>query len=279
MLGLFTALSMGLLLMTSTAAPRLEFPSELGQWYETEPPEEDSEQALVARTDTEYEWAVTPGTAGPRVSLLVQGQGGPSPLPFEIKPGPAAEGLVGKRTTSRVKDGWIVSFNAGEFGAALWWFSPDGERRYKVSDDYIIGLIQTDSGLLALQGLAHGLETKGSILRIVPGASGRWVCETLLDLGHAPSVAVKDADGSLVVATAERLIRFVPASRKMEVLLDHVFWGDLYPNSMLVMPSGTIFVGMRHGVAKVEKKGKARKVTWLLPNKEFADQKYREGFK
>ena len=265
--------------MTSLAAQSVDFPSDLERWYVTDPPEVQTVPWWVAQTDIKHEWVVTPGDAGPRVKLLIQQKDSPSPLPFEIKPGSAREGLAGERKTAKVDDGWIVSFNAGEFGAGLWWFSPGGERRYKISDDHVVSLVPTSSGLLVAVGLAHGVGApfKGRCLRLSRNAKGQWVTEALFDLGGAPLVVVKDVDGSLVVATYNRLLRIFPALKKTDVIVDNVFWGDLYPNSLVIAPSGTIFVGMRHGIAKVEKKGKSYKVFWLLPSKMTADD-YEKAF-
>ena len=255
------------------------FPSDLEKWIVLDPPGRNSGDWLVANNDFEHEWVVTLRDGRPRVHLRDRKAEAPAPLPFEIEPGSASEGLYGKRLSTKVSDGWIVSFNAGEFGAGVWWFSPDGKKRYKISEAWIGSFIETDSGLLALEGIAHGTESKGRILRLARSTTGRWQSEDHVDLKHAPYVAVKGADGSLVVATTDRLLRVVPADRRVEVLLDDAFWKELYPNSIVLIPGGTFYLGMRHGVVKIEKKDMAYKVIWLLPNNEFADMKPKEGFK
>ena len=130
-----------------------------------------------------------------------------------------------------------------------------------------------------LEGLSHGTTSKGKIARLAQDGDGRWTSETFLDLGHAPETSARDVDGSLFVATTHQLLRIVPASKTKVVLVDHVFWSGLGPNSMVIARSGTIFMGMCHGVAKVEKKKTSYKVSWLLPNKEFAEQKHDNRFK
>ena len=60
----------------------------------------------------------------------------------------ATEGLAGEWFSVKVSDGWIIGFNAGEFGAGLWWFSPDGKKREKISGDQVVGFFVTDAGLL-----------------------------------------------------------------------------------------------------------------------------------
>jgi hypothetical protein len=177
-----------------------------------------------------------------------------------------------------VSDGWIVSFNAGEFGGGLWWFSPDGKERHKIAEARIRGFIPTEAGLLALEGLAHMRSSEGRLLRLTRAPGGRWQSEDFIVLKHCPEVSASAADGSLMVATTNQLLKIVPASKKVEVLLDEVFWGGLYPNSMVVTPAGIIYLGMRHGVAKAEKKGGSWRLRWLLPNKEFDAMKPKYGF-
>ena len=80
MLRVLAALFDGLFVMTSQAGQRLEFPSDLEQWYVTEPPGEGSDPWFTANADVEHEWVVKPSDAGPRVNLLVNGPDSPSPL-------------------------------------------------------------------------------------------------------------------------------------------------------------------------------------------------------
>ncbi len=54
-----------------------------------------------------------------------------------------------------------------------------------------------------------------------------------------------------------------------------MFWTSLHANSIVVTPSGTVYLGMRRGVARVVKKDGSYHVAWLLPNKEFADMEPR----
>jgi hypothetical protein len=271
--------SIGLVVLMSSANQREDFPGELRRWYVTDPPEVRSDQWFAANADVDHEWVVTPGDTDPRVKIRGHEEESSSSLPFVIKSGSPREGLAGNRTTAKVDDGWIVGFNAGEFGAGLWWFSPKGERRYRISDDHVIGLIPTSSGLLGVEGVAHGGISRGRVFHLSRKANGQWMTEPYFDLVHAPEVVMKDTDGSLVVATTERLLRIFPASKKSVVMVDKAFWGGLYPNSMVITPAGTIFLGMRHGVAKVEQKGASYKVSWLLPNKRVADDKGDDRFK
>jgi hypothetical protein len=272
MLRMLATICLGLHLATLTTAGPDDVPIDLEKWIEVDPPEELSPRWLAANGDR-HEWVVTLRDDHPRVHLRDRKAEVPTPLPFEIKPGSSREGLRGNRTSIKVDDGWIVAFNSGEFGAGLWWFSPDGKEREKLAEAWVRGFIPTDKGPLAVEGIAHGFSSTGRILRLARVRGGRWRSEDFVDLGHAPSGYVKDADGSLLVATTERLLRVAPSTGKVEVILDEVCWSDMYPNSMVVTRSGTVYLGMRHAVVRVDKKGKSWQLHWLVPNKEFDEVK------
>jgi hypothetical protein len=257
----------------------VEFPDDLEKWIAGAPPETGSDAWWVANHDTTHEWVVSLRDGRPRARLASRTVERTVPLPFEIERGAAADGLAGKRRSAKVADGFIVAFNAGEFGAGLWWFSPDGKKRYKIAEAWVKDFFSTEVGLLALEGLAHGGESRGRIIRLVQDQGGRWRSEDLIDLKHAPEVAVKRADGSLLVATTDRLLKVVPSDKTVEVLHKDAFWGGLYPSSLVFTPSDTIYLGMRHGVAKLEKKRGEYKLVWLLPNKEFLATEPRDELK
>ena len=70
----------------------------------------------------------------------------------------------------------------------------------------------------------------------------------------------------MLVAKSRSLVRVNLALGKIQTLVPDAFWGSLYPNSLVVDSAGTIFVGMRHGVARIRKVGSAYRVQWLVPD-------------
>jgi hypothetical protein len=54
-----------------------------------------------------------------------------------------------------VDDGWLVGFNQGEFGAALYWFSRDGKHSYKISDHQVVDFFSLQDDVYAFEGLAR----------------------------------------------------------------------------------------------------------------------------
>lgn len=272
MLPTLATVTIGLLLALSAFEdPAAEFPTDLSRWRVTERPDRDGDLWTVANHDR-HEWVVSLGADGPQVGLRPPGRAHPAPLPFEVVGGRAADGLAGERKAVRVDDGWVVSYNAGEFGAGLWWFSPDGKRRDRLSAANVVDLVPTRAGVLAFEGLAHGHLTAGTLSRLARGGDGRWRSETVLDLGALPWAVAEAADGSLVVATSERLLRLQPETLKVDVILPHLPWKLAYPNSMVIDPSGTIYVGMRRYVARIKRQKTAYRLRWLVPDQAFEDR-------
>jgi hypothetical protein len=279
---------LGIAYLVSAALGEDSYPTDLSKWIATEPPRMDSDRWFAANYSS-TEWTVFLRDGHPAARVLKEEEADCKKLPFAIKPRWTKEdGLIVGSTTpktekrprpdktrvyaAKVEDGWIVGLNAGEFGASLWWFAPDGKKWYQISDEQVHGFLQTPQGLLALEGLAHLSSDRGQIIGVNRGAQGQWQSDPFVDLGSAPDAATRDKDGSLIVATTERLVR-VRLDKHVDILLDKAFWGGLYPNSVLLDGSSTVYIGMRHGIAKVTRSERKPTVTWLLPNQAAVDAK------
>ncbi len=188
-----------------------------------------------------------------------------SNLPFKIE---KRRPFFGQQITAKVADGWLVGFNAGEFGASLWWFSPDGHRRYEVSKDQVVEFLHTPTGLVAVQGLAHLTLSYGSMIRLTRTAQGCWRSAVMAPLGDAPETAALDADGWIVVMGASKLMRVSP-SGQVQVLRSNTSWGILYPDSMIRVGKGEFYVGMRAYLVHITITPTGAKTQWLLPNRTF----------
>jgi hypothetical protein len=286
----FAIVVLAIACLASMCAGDDSYPADLSKWIETEPPGADSDRWFAAN-HSEREWIVFWRDSRPAVRIPKEEDADWKKLPFAIKVRwTQAEGLIvasvklqtEKRSrrdranvyAAKVADGWIVGLNAGEFGASLWWFAPDGKKWYQISDDQVRGFVQTEQGLLALEGLAHMGIDRGHIIAVNRGANGQWQSDPFVDLGSAPDAATHAKDGSLIVVTTTRLFR-VRLDKQVDILLDRAFWGGLYPNSVIVDGAGTVFIGMRHGVAKVTRAGRKPTVRWLLPNQAAVDARPR----
>ncbi len=259
-------------LASGAGSGALESPNDLAKWVVTKPPVEGDARWKAAAFDPEHTWVVSLQNGLPSARLKSRDEPVPAPLPFTIHARIDEEGLDGRRLSVKVDDGWILAFNEGEWGGWLWWFSPDGKRHYKIASRcWVNGFVETDAGLLMVGGLSHlGDDERGGITRLSrKKEDGRWHREGFVTLGEEAELAVKDGDGTLIVATPRRLLRIHPTTRKVDVLVGDGFWNCLYPTSMVLTTQGAVYLGMRHGVAKVERRGGAYRVEWLLPTEDF----------
>lgn len=244
------------------------FPTDLSKWIVTAPPKLGTDRWYAANYSNS-EWKVSLRRGKIAVSALDQTKSRQNSKSLPFSP---TQKTRGEQFFTQVNDGWIVGFNAGEWGGSLRWYSPRGDKTYPISKDQISGFLPTRVGLLALEGLAHMGLNKGQIIHLHKDFKGRWTSSRFVNLKHAPEAATQDTDGSIVVATTDRLLR-VRLDKKIEVLLSHTFWGGLYPNSLAITPANEIYIGMRHGVARVSVRIKKTDVKWLLPNHTFVHAK------
>jgi len=185
------------------------------------------------------------------------------PLPFSVKPPNAEEGLAGRRRVQRVEDGWLVGFDAGEFGGALWWFNSDGTSRKKLAGQNIVSFMQSPSGILVLAGLAHLGMSEGVVLRVMR-KQGEWYAVHFARLDGAPETSLQESTDSFIVLTTKSFLR-VKASGVVEKLYEHKY-DLLHPNSMTQSSSGVIYVGMRHFVTRLTPINTGYKEEWLVPS-------------
>lgn len=245
----------------------IAYPNLLSQWEHIVPPASGSRE-LQRLNWSECEWQVFMQQGQP-CAVLHRDTPHSDPtaksLPFKIKP---SRGFLGQQYAIKVTDGWLVAFNAGEWGGSLWWFAPNGRKHYKVSDDQVCGFVSTHVGLLALEGLVHLTLHRGQIVKIAKSAQGLWRSTAFAPLGDAPEAVTGDSDSTLIVVTSDALLR-VRLTGQVEVLIKKVEWGVLYPNSIVRTSSDEYYAGARGAVARIGKASGHYHVDWLLPDKSF----------
>lgn len=169
----------------------------------------------------------------------------------------------GDRHVIAVSDGWLIGFDAGEFGSGLWWLSSDGSRDKSLSYENVNGFARTSQGVLAFVGLSHMGFSSGQVLRIADsGAEDRKV-EVLADLGAAPDTFVVESPDTVLVLTTTGLVR-VTSSGEVQPLFK-TNYSRLYPKSMTLSQSGVITVGMQLFVTRLTPRGNTYREQWFVP--------------
>ena len=172
-----------------------------------------------------------------------------------------------EKHAAKVSNGWLLWVNHGEWGGRVEWFSPDGTRHYKVSNDQIAAYAKTPHGLFAVQGLAHLGMSQGTLLKLTQNAANKWEAKTIVDLKDAP-FALLPENGAFVIVTSRQLVRVVvpaPGVPTLTPLVQNAFWWGMYPNSLVLAPNGDYYIGMRGGIVRVFPEGKTGgyQMQWL----------------
>jgi hypothetical protein len=221
-------------------------------------------------------------------------------IPPEFPRGPPCDDCI-----LRVDDGWFVGYNFGEWGGRLWWTDPQGRNTYPVTYagycpeasgkrqkafatpggdvSNIVAVERAAGGVFVFEGLAHLGPSVGELLR-ASRQKGRWEACYLTDLEGAPQAILADAPDAWFVLAAggfaypssekpppwrEGTLLRVTAKGTRTLLGTPAFMSadGVYPNSMVKLDDGTLYVGMRHFVARFLPNGQhGYREELLIPN-------------
>lgn len=252
-------------------ADDLQYPREISRWHEAAPPPESdregSEAWFFGANYSDHHWHVfekqgaVHGELGD--TLPVRG-----PRPDFA---PEAGGFTGGAAFARVDDGWLVGFNNGEFGAALYWFSPDGRQSRKISGHQVVEFFSLPDGIHAIEGLAHLGMSEGSVIRVQRSGTGsRWRATTVKKLPFAPSTVSVRRDGSILITLSDSLVS-LGRDGELVTLHSQPLWSGLYPgSSVLTADESRLYIGMRQYVVEFDLGTRA--VRYLVPSPAFINR-------
>lgn len=259
--------------ITAVAATVPEYSRDVQQWQEVSLPPQDDEYRRTAWFQAasflskSWEWRVF--RAHDRVYAQLASEPQPSlrerpefsPETEEFSTGPETAFM-------RVADGWLTGFNVGEFGAALYWFSRDGQQNYKISDHQVVEFLSTADGIYAIEGLGHMGESQGSVIRIAqPDAGGRWQASTVVELPGDPCTVSTRRDGTMFI-TSPNWIVAVAGDRQVTTLLRDPWW--YRPTSaVLSADEQKLYIGMQYFVGEFDIAAKTLRL--LVPSEIFLD--------
>jgi hypothetical protein len=268
--GLFLWSTFGAFVMSlSVFAAEPKYVREVARWQAVVVPEETDKAARdaweSAANYSRHEWRVFLQDSRVCAELTNEAARAPKGWP---KFNPKAGRFRAASAAKAVDDGWLIAFNQGEFGGALYWFSVDGKRSYKISDHQVVDFYTLSDGIYAIEGLAHMGISEGSLIRIArPQRDKTWTVATVLKLPAAPYAISVDQHGKQFVTLSNSLVS-IGASRKIQVLLSDAFWWQLYPNSSALSPDEKkLYIGMRQFVGEFDLQTK--KLRLLIPDKVF----------
>jgi hypothetical protein len=171
------------------------------------------------------------------------------------------KGMLGVESRIKTNTGWLLGFDGGEFGGGLWFANDSGKTR-KLSNENVRGFVETSDGVLIFAGLAHMGMDSGKVLIITEHDSDVGM-QTLAKLDGAPQAVTRISSNVALVVTTHGMSQ-VSSAGDIKTLLHQTF-GLLYPNSVVSLPDGTVYTGMRLFVVRLVKQSGGYAEQWLIP--------------
>jgi hypothetical protein len=219
-------------------------------WSEARPPAQEIRDgnSLACANYSRHEWKVI---STPRGLQVVDDADKSRATPVFPPHFVLSKEMRGRAVTLKTSDGWLVGFDAGEFGGGLWWSSEDGRAVKHLLEENVHALIAQNGIPLVLTGLAHMGDDHGAIYAYHAGKKEAWgSLLRVADLGSSPGAASLSEDGTLFVVTHKNIVRFGTANELEPLYVSRAF-SALYPNSIVTQKDGRLFVGMRFYVLEL----------------------------
>jgi hypothetical protein len=186
-------------------------------------------------------------------------------LPFELPPPPPKPGTRGRRYTLKVDDGWLLGFNAGEWGGSVWWVAPDGGEIRVLDDDvHILDFFELGGRIWAPEVWMKG-HSEINVLELVRDSTGAWQIHRGPDLRESAEAAIVDGESLLIASWAG--VDEMSADGQLTTLFE-VDWFVGHartPRSIVRADDGTIYIGMMHAVVRLEPSPDGYLEQWLIP--------------
>lgn len=261
---LFVSLAIACILPCYSYAEKLNYPELLSDWLPVPLPESDKNQAFAELIkNSPYEWYVVSQNGQVHIKLINRDTDSfaKQKPPFKTWIG----GEIGDSVSHaiKVKNGWLVGFNHGEWGGALYWYSHDGKKHQKISDAQIREFFHSPEGIFATEGVYHTMYMQGSVIRITPiSSSPYWRTDTVMNLSNR---IFNKSDNNYYAEPHSLSYGIRGAFTELKIA-----WG-WRPTYTLAFSKNeqTLYIGMRHFIGKFDVKTK--KLELLVPSQSFVD--------
>jgi hypothetical protein len=189
-----------------------------------------------------------------------------SPIPPPELPAGAKrqQGMFGYESILKTSTGWLLGFDGGEWGGGLWFVDANGTAT-QLYQENVHGFVETSRGVMVFLGVAHMTIDEGRVLIARNPVTADTKLEMLAPLDGAPETFTKISPDAALVVTTHGISRI--ASSGEHQTLTHSIFAILYPNSIVVTPDASIYVGMRLFVVRLAPASKPGDYTeqWLVP--------------
>jgi len=146
------------------------------------------------------------------------------------------------RIVTKVSNGWLIGFYAGENGGSLWWYPAKPGRGKKLWDGNVLAIERGPdaTNALVLSGLAHLSGNEGTALWVANKDTDDWQVVNRATLRGAPYAHAPHPGGMVIAHTNG--VDLVSSTRAIQPLVSVSHWMSS-PVSVAVGPQGEIAVG------------------------------------
>ena len=225
-------------------------------WVEAPAPSQGS--VLQCANYSRHEWSVEWSSGINVYDSSVEKRPGKALPPGFVR----TKEMKGRTMVQKVADGWLVGFNAGEFGGGLWWSDESGLRTRKLSGENVTAFVPRGDAVLVFTGLAHMSMDEGKLYSFTAKNSGTLVL--IADIGSEPAAAMMGNNGTVLIATHIGVLQLT-TNNGLALLYGNPAMGLLYPNSIIEDVAGSIVVGMRFYALRLERSAADYKPIWYVP--------------
>lgn len=215
------------------------------------------------------EWRVISEGDGVKITKRLSQKADVPALPPLLKQEAGMPGRTvsaGLRTAMHFENGWLLAYDAGEWGGGLWLTNEDGSKTKRIISDNVRAVVTIDGGILVLSGLAHMSMDFGDAF-IFSNPDGLNVSlQHSVNLNGEPSAYAKEPDGSVLFVTTFGLCRITKSGELQRLTYFPRWMRQQYPNSMAIASDGSVFIAMRMFVLRLRANSGKYSEEWLLPN-------------
>lgn len=138
----------------------------------------------------------------------------------------------GRQQNVKLKNGYLIGFDRGEFGGSLYWFDDNGIENYRICRGNIKDIIVFEDRIFVTEGLAHLGGDRGQILKLKFDKE-KWTSEKYFELKNVPYSTKLNSKNELIVLTSKQLLK-ISTDNKITELISDGFWSGFYPNSGII---------------------------------------------
>lgn len=252
-----------------------EFIPDFKQWVVATPPSSTMTlkeyKDFMSQVRSSYEWQVVSENGKVKGILRSEEEGNKLKSPEFDTTMQFDYGESSAHLTLEVEDGWIVAYNDGEFGAAIYWFDKMGKLKKLLSHHHVKEFLIEGSRIFAIEGLSHMTMSQGSMIEINKDEKG-WAVSDFVTLPQSPMAITKVDAGDYIIVTKDMLLR-VNLEREILILVPNSIWGMLGPNSVAVDKEGYIYIGMRRFVGRCKLGKSVQQYELLVPDQTWLIEK------